>query len=193
LEAEILRDAVLRVSGTLNPAMFGPAFKPPIPPEAMLARNTKDPYPKDLVESWSTHRRSVYLFHKRVVQYPLLQAFDGPDAAVTCGRRSTTTVAPQALALLNDAFFRARATDFARRLIAEGGTKPEEWVDRSFRLVASRPPSDAERTACVEFLRRQMERRKDREPSEAPEVNRMGALTDFCQTLFSLNEFIYVD
>ncbi len=47
LEAEILRDAVLSVSGMLNPEPFGPAYKPPIPPEAMLARNTKDPYPKD--------------------------------------------------------------------------------------------------------------------------------------------------
>jgi hypothetical protein len=193
LEAEILRDAVLSVSGALNPAMFGPAFKPPIPPEAMLARNTKDPYPKDIVESWATHRRSVYLFHKRVVQHPLLQAFDGPDAAVTCGRRSTTTVAPQALALLNDTFFRARAADFARRLLAECGANLEDWVERGFRLVASRPPSDAERVACMEFIRRQMERRGKREPSHAPEAIRMGALTDFCQTLFSLNEFIYVD
>jgi mono/diheme cytochrome c family protein len=193
LEAEVLRDTVLDVSGALNPAMFGQAFKPPIPAEAMLARNTKDPYPKDIAESWATHRRSVYLFHKRVVQHPLLQAFDGPDAAVTCGRRSITTVAPQALALLNDTFFRARAGDFARRLLAEGRTKPEEWVDRSFRLVASRAPSDVERAACVEFIRRQMERRAAREPAQAPEANRLGALTDFCQTLFSLNEFLYVD
>ena len=95
--------------------------------------------------------------------------------------------------MLNDTFFRARAADFARRLLADGGTNPEEWVDRSFGLVASRLPSDAERTACVEFIRRQMESRGMREPSQAPEANRTGALTDFCQTLFSLNEFIYVD
>ena len=145
------------------------------------------------METRATHRRSVYLFHKRVVQHPLLQAFDSPDAAVTCGRRSTTTVAPQALALLNDAFFRARSADFARRLLAEGGTKPDGWVDCGFRLVASRPPNDGERAACVEFIRRQMERRGSREASQAPEAIRMHALTDFCQTLFSLNEFIYVD
>src|SRR5262245_29665515 len=47
LEAEILRDAILAVSGTLNPELFGPAFKPPIPAEAIVARNTKNPYPKD--------------------------------------------------------------------------------------------------------------------------------------------------
>jgi hypothetical protein len=193
LEAEILRDAVLAVSGTLNPEQFGSAFKPPIPPEAMLARNTKDPYPKNLVESRATHRRSVYLFHKRVVQYPLMQAFDGPDAAVTCSRRNTTTVAPQALALLNDRFFRDQAAEFARRLLAEGGTDPQAWVDRSFRLALSRRPSAHECTACVQFLERQVQNRKARDPSQPPDAIQLQALADFCQALFSLNEFIYVD
>jgi hypothetical protein len=193
LEAEVLRDAVLAVSGTLNPEPFGPAFKPPIPPEAMLARNTKDPYPKDAVDSLATRRRSVYLFHKRVVQHPLLQAFDGPDAAVSCGRRNTTTVAPQALALLNDTFFRERAADLGRRLLAERGSQAAGWIDRAFRLALSRPPDGAERAACVQFLERQVERRRAREPSAAPEAIRLGAVTDFCQTLFGLNEFIYVD
>ena len=78
LEAEILRDAVLSVSGTLNPKPFGPAFKPPIPPEAMLARNTKDPYPKDARDTDATRRRTVYMFHKRVVQHPLLAGVRWP-------------------------------------------------------------------------------------------------------------------
>src|SRR5262249_42424495 len=128
-----------------------------------------------------------------VVQYPLMQAFDGPDAAVTCGRRSITTVAPQALALLNDTFFRDRAADFARRLIAESGASPEDWVDRSFRLALSRPPSSAERAASVGFIERQVERRKVRDSSQGVEALRLQALTDYCQALFSLNEFIYVD
>src|SRR5262245_26881757 len=193
LEAEILRDTVLSVSGTLNPRQFGPAFKAPIPPEAMLARNTKDPYPKNLEDTWATHRRSVYMFHKRVVQHPLMQAFDGPDASVSCGRRNNTTVTPQALALLNDGFFRDRASDFARRLLAECAGKPEDWVDRAFRLMVARPPNDAERAAAVAFLSQQLERRGAREPSQATETIRLQALTDFCQALFSLNEFIYVD
>src|SRR5439155_5642113 len=99
IESEILRDAMLAVSDTLNPQMFGPAFKAPIAPEAIQARNMTDPYPKDLKDSPATHRRSIYMFHKRVVQHPLMQAFDGPDAQASCGRRVTTTVAPQSLAL----------------------------------------------------------------------------------------------
>jgi hypothetical protein len=193
LESEILRDTVHWVSGSLNPEPFGPAFKPPIPAEAIQARNTKDPYPKDIRESRATHRRSVYMFHKRVVQHPLMQAFDGPDAAVSCGRRASTTVAPQALALLNDRFFRDRAVDFSRRLLTESGTKPEDWVERGFRLVVSRPPSDAERTASLQFIERQIERRRARDSSRSPDEIRLHALADFCQALFSLNEFIYVD
>ena len=56
------------------------------------------------------------MFHKRVVQHPLMQAFDGPDAQASCGRRENTTVAPQALALLNDQFIRSRPMDLATRL-----------------------------------------------------------------------------
>ena len=109
LEAETLRDSMLAVAGSLNPLMFGPAFKPPIPDEAMQARNVKDPYPRDVQDAPENRRRTIYSFHKRVVQYPLSQAFDAPDAQVSCGRRVNTTVAPQALALLNDPFVRLRA------------------------------------------------------------------------------------
>jgi hypothetical protein len=193
IEAEILRDAVLAVSGTLNGRPFGPAFKPFIPSEAMLARNTKDPYPKDARDTDASRRRTVYMFHKRVVQYPLMQAFDGPEAAVSCGRRGITTVAPQALALLNDTFLRDRSADLARRLVVESDGTPERVVDRGFLLAISRPPSDAERRASVEFIETQFNRRAAREPSSAPNKVRLLALTDFAQVLFGLNEFIYVD
>jgi hypothetical protein len=193
LEAEVLRDAILSVSGTLNLQPFGPAFKPPIPPEAMQARNAKDPYPPDARDTPETRRRSVYMFHKRVVQHPFMQAFDAPDSAVTCGRRDATTVAPQALALMNDDFVRDRAADFARRLIAERGTEPEAWVARAFSLALSRLPSGTENAASLEFINRQTERRAARDNSAAPAEVRVQALADFCQTLFGLNEFTYVD
>jgi cytochrome c553 len=193
LEAEILRDAIMAVSGALDCRQFGPAFKPHIPAEAILARNTKDPYPKDARDAPETFRRSVYLFHKRVVQYPLMQAFDGPDAAVSCSRRNTTTVAPQALALLNDAFVRDRAVDFARRLLAEVGPNAAGWADRGFWLVLSRPPADDERAGAAHFVERQIERRAARDTTASADEIRLHALADFCQSLFSLNEFIYVD
>jgi hypothetical protein len=193
LEAEILRDAVLSVSGALNPEPFGPAYKPPIPTEAMQARNTKDPYPKDARDTGSTRRRTVYMFHKRVVQHPLMQAFDGPEAAVSCGRRNITTVAPQALALLNDTFLRDRAADLARRVVAESDATLEGPVTRGFELALARPPGGVELTASVRFLETQLRHRSARDRSLAPADLRVRALTDFAQVLFSLNEFIYVD
>jgi hypothetical protein len=193
VESEILRDTILAVSGTLNPQQFGPAFKPPIAPEAMQPRNTKDPYPRDAKDSPATRRRTVYMFHKRVVQHPFMQAFDGPDAAVTCGRRATTTVAPQALELLNDGFVRDRAGDFARRLLSESGNSIEKSVDSAFRLALSRAPSDAEVKSSVAFVERQVQRRWERDKSVSGEENRLRAMSDFCQAIFGLNEFIYVD
>ena len=193
LEAEIIRDAILAVSATLNPESFGPAFKPPIAAEAIVARNTKSPYPKDARDTPATRRRSVYMFHKRVTQHPFLQAFDEPDATVSCARRNTTTVAPQALALLNDTFVRDRAADFARQLLAETGTSEANWVDLAFWRCLSRAASDLERQSALEFLQSQMKRRAAREQGIAAGALRQLSLTDLCQALFSLNEFIYVD
>ena len=133
------------------------------------------------------------MFHKRVVQHPLMQAFDGPDAAVSCGRRNITTVAPQALALLNDTFLRDRAADFARRLLAEGDATPE----RLGRLAASSWPSRGLRATPNARRRCSSSRRSSsaaqHETSAPPDEHRLRALTDFSQALFSLNEFIYVD
>src|SRR5213078_2300328 len=141
IESEILRDSMLAVSGMLNPQMFGAAVKSPIAPEAIQARNMTDPYPKDLKDAPATRRRSVYMFHKRVVQHPLMQAFDGPDAQASCGRRENTTVAPQALALLNDRFVRARSMDFAERVGQEAGAKSDAQVRLAWRLALGREPS----------------------------------------------------
>jgi len=192
LEAEVLRDSILAVSGSLSPEMYGPAFKPPIPADAMVARNLQSKYPTDVADGPAVRRRSVYLFHKRVIPYPLFQAFDAPDAQQCTGRRSVTTVAPQALALLNDPFVRARAGDFADRLRREVGDDPPRVMDRAYRLALGRPPTDVERDAGVEFFGRQCRERSDRDPKAEGDVRRL-ALTDYCQVLFGLNEFVYVD
>jgi hypothetical protein len=193
IESEILRDSILAVSGTLNLEMFGPAVKGPIASEAIQARNMKDPYPQDVKDTPATRRRSIYMFHKRVVQSPLMQAFDGPDAQASCGRRVTTTVAPQALALLNDRFIRARAEDLARRLTREAGDEAAAQVRLAWRLALAREPTGDELKSATEFIQAQFSKRSTRNASKSDSDARQLALTDFCQTLFALNEFIYVD
>jgi hypothetical protein len=173
--------------------MFGPAVKAPIVPEAIQARNMKDPYPKDLKDTAATRRRSVYMFHKRVVQHPLMQAFDGPDAQASCGRRENTTVAPQALALLNDKFVRARSTEFSQRVEKKAGAEPEAQVRLAWRLALGREPSANELESGTAFINAQIRQRSKREPGKPNSDAQNLALADFCQAIFALNEFIYVD
>ena len=193
IEAEILRDSMLAISGSLNLQPYGPGFKPPIASEAMTGRNVKDPYPTNFAETAAVRRRSVYMFHKRLTPIPLLQAFDKPDAQQGCGRRDNTTVAPQALALLNDQFVRDRAFEFADRLLAVSSDDAGRWIDTGYQLALGRPPRDSERKAAVAFLEAQSQRRGQRDAKAASAQVRRDALADLCQTLFSLNEFIYVD
>lgn len=193
IEAEILRDALLEVSGRLSRQTLGPPFKPPIAAEAQVARNLKSPYPADVQDGPENHRRSVYMFHKRVIPYPLLAAFDRPDSLQSCGRRDATTVPPQALALLNDPFVRSRALDFADRLLDECKADNNAAVRRAFALALGRAPSETEQATSLEFLATQADRRRQREPQAAAADIRRLSLADFCQAVFGLNEFLYVD
>ena len=115
-----------------------------------VARNLKIAVSATMsTDSADVRRRSVYMFHKRVVPYPLLQAFDRPDALQSCGRREHTTVAPQALALLNDASCATRRSEFADRLLREaGGRSAAVRSTRAFLLGFGPPPSETERAAC---------------------------------------------
>ncbi|MEW4528082.1 PSD1 and planctomycete cytochrome C domain-containing protein [Maioricimonas sp. JC845] len=197
LEAEILRDAMLVVSETLNLESGGPGFKPYIAPEANLARNIKgEGYPKDAKDDASTRRRSVYMFHKRLIPYPMFQAFDRPDLMTSCARRQNTTVAPQAMVILNDRFVRTVARDFATLLVQRrnGNLDSEDInlaaiVEDAFETSFARLPTDVETETSVRFIEAQTEVRTARGEQD-PQIE---ALTDYCQSLFGLNEFIYVD
>jgi hypothetical protein len=134
LEAEVLRDAILALSGRLNPRMYGPSVKVRIPGEAIVTRS-KDDYPKNIQEGPETWRRSVYVFIKRSVMVPFFEVNDAPGASASCGRRARTTVAPQALTLLNDPFVRGSAKDFAARAGSH---------ERAFVLALGRTPRAAE-------------------------------------------------
>lgn len=188
LEAEALRDAMLAASGTLNLKAGGPGFKPHIQPEANLARNIQgEVYPKDAKDDASTRRRSVYMFHKRLIPYPLFQAFDRPDLMNSCSKRQNTTVAPQAMAILNDTFVRAVSRDFATRLSKSDNI--HTVVQQAFALAFAREPTETELATSLSFIESQTNARTTRNE----EGTRHEAVADFCQSLFGLNEFIYVD
>ena len=166
LEAEVIRDALLAVSGTLDPVMFGPG--------------TLDDASK---------RRSVYFTIKRSHIIPMLQVFDAPDALQGIGERPTTTIAPQALLLMNNASVRQCASHFARRIARAENDSLEAEIKLGYLIAMSREPSAAELADSVTFVNQQMQSYRHSGKTNASEL----ALTDFCQTLMCLNEFVYVN
>jgi cyclophilin family peptidyl-prolyl cis-trans isomerase/mono/diheme cytochrome c family protein len=184
LTSDALRDAILEVSGNLNEQMYGPSIKPPIPKDAILPTDKKHGivWPADAVDGPVNWRRSLYIAWQRSNPMPFLQTFDSPDTSLGCAVRSRTTVPTQALLLMNDPIIRAQAQRFADRLTAIAGKDIREQVRQAFLVALARPPSQAEADKVVRFL----EGGKD-------EAKARQALQDFCQVLFQMNEFMYVD
>ena len=180
LEGEVIRDIILGASGNLNLEAGGPGFFPPIPEEV------RESFPKGKwemsepgPENW---RRSVYAYAKRGLRYPLFEVFDQPNMNVTCERRTTTTVPTQALTLLNNEFALQQAESFATR-VARLATGDTERVREAYRIALSRAPTESELQANLDFLRQQREYHKG---------DSLKALTDLCDVILNLNEFLYV-
>jgi hypothetical protein len=175
LEGETIRDAMLQVAGRLNRSAGGPGVRPPLPAEVVTTLR-KDQWP--VTSPASDHdRRSIYLFVRRNLRYPLFEVFDRPDMNLSCARRSQTTTAPQALHVLNSEFSQRCAEDLAGRL-RRTSEDPGSWIEQGFQLVLGRPPDPAEAASAAVFLQN----------GEPPVV-----LVDFCLALLNTNEFVYID
>lgn len=177
LEGEALRDAMLAVSGRLSVMSGGPSVFPELPDELKPGAQWKTS-----ANASDRNRRSVYIALRRNLRYPLLAAFDAPDASETCGRRFVTTTAPQALMLLNDRLIQSIATSFGNRVINEAGDDPNAIVTHAFRLALAREPDAEERASMKRFLTR-----------EEMSGDRRQATADLCHVLLNLNEFLFVD
>ncbi len=166
LEAEIVRDNMLSVSGTLDETMFGPGT---------------------LDESHT--RRSIYFTIKRSKLVPMMQLFDQPEPLVSVGDRPSTTIAPQALMFMNNAQVRVYAHNFARKLLPIYEKSPEDAAKGGYLTTIGRAPDEAELADAVAFLKMQQESYSVGKSGDSREL----ALADFCQVLFGLNEFVYVE
>jgi hypothetical protein len=131
-------------------------------------------------------RRSLYFFIKRSQLPPMMTLFDAPDGTVGIESRPNTTIAPQALLLMNSPVVRSASRAFAERLAA---AKDEDAVRRGYALAVGREPTKDELTVSAAFLRDQ---RASYEEEKNPDAKAL-ALVDFCQVLLGLNEFVYVD
>jgi hypothetical protein len=158
LEAEPIRDAMLAISGRLDRRMFGPGA---------------------LDEGMT--RRSIYFTVKRSALIPSMAQLDWPEALQGIAQRVTTTVAPQALLMLNSPQVRANAAAFAAMLGPLAYRSPADAVAAAYERAIGRPPTADERAAAVAFLIK----------GQAT-AGLDAALTDFCQAVFAMNEFLYV-
>lgn len=159
LEAEAIRDSMLSVSGMLDEKLYGPGTLD----EAMP-------------------RRSVYFFVKRSHIISSMLLFDAPNALTSMGTRATTTVAPQALAMMNDPAVRTWSANLAKRVAGE-----KEPIRRAFNLALCREPSGEEAGELTAFLNEQTRAYGGAKDAKGK------ALEDVCQAILSLNEFLYVE
>ena len=173
LTAEEVRDSMLAIAGKLNLKRGGPSIFVPVDND--LVNLLYAPSQWALTSDPKEHdRRSVYLVAKRNLRLPFMEAFDQPDAALSCSRRESSTHALQALELLNGSLANRLADAFADRIRREAGTDAEAQVELAYRLAAGRPPTARERKLAVEFLKTQ-------------------PLREFALAMFNLNAFLYVN
>lgn len=174
LDAESIRDTVLLLSGRLNPTRGGPPALLDVPADVAQGFEFFKWFASPPADQ---RKRTVYTFQRRSVVQPFMETFDVANMSASCSRRNTTTVAPQALTLLNGELVNGEAPHFARRVIGEAGGDRPAQVDRAFWVALGRMPSPHERDQALRAFAGV--------PSEEA-VARLGVV------LFNLNEFLYL-
>jgi hypothetical protein len=171
MDAEVIRDQALAVSGLLNPEVGGPSVYPK--QVANLWKEFGFLRPEIGMDEWPTsdgpelYRRGLYTFWRRVCTYPGFATFDAPSREVCTSRRPRTDTPLQALAALNDPTLLEAARVLGQRIMLEGGPNPEAQVDYAFRLCLVRSPTVAERRRLVALYEQQLKSfEHDREAAE---------------------------
>jgi hypothetical protein len=200
---------MLQVSGLLNTKMGGPGVFPPVPPGTVSALSATA-----AAGGWSTekdpsqnNRRSVYIFVRRNLRYPMLQEFDTPNTFEVWHSRKNTVTPSQSLDILNNDLILQWAQAFAGRVMSDVRQSTESWelVDRAFKLSYGRAASAEEVKTATAFLDQQTSVIAKRLASggtkppmpakilEGMDPARAAAFVDLCQMLFASNEFLYIN
>ncbi|MFO0850159.1 MAG: PSD1 and planctomycete cytochrome C domain-containing protein [Gemmataceae bacterium] len=185
LTAEEVRDSILAATGTLDRTPFGPSVYPKLPKAVLDGISFTDKH-----THWPTspadkqNRRSVYVFVKRSIQVPILNAHDQADTDSTCPVRYTTTVPTQALGMLNGEFLQEQAAALAARLERDRPGDVAAQVAHAIRLTTGRTPTADEVAKDVAFIAAM---RKEHE------LDAKTALTRYALLALNANEFVYLD
>ena len=171
LEAEALRDAIMTVSGAIDLTVGGQPVFPHVPQELLLAaRNGYWDNQEDGPDVW---RRSVYVFRRRSLSFPFFETFDLPDQNQTAAARNVSTVATQALTLMNNEFVLNQARLFAERLERAAPGDVDRQIDLAYRIALTRPPAAEEARIARDLVSSQ-------------------SLVDLTHVMLNLNEFLYL-
>ena len=191
LEAEAIRDAMLFVTGSLNLQVGGRAIYPQLSAE-VLSTQSRPGNGWGKSSAADRARRSIYIYVKRTLTVPLMDSFDQPNPDKPDPGRATTTIAPQALILLNSRFTDIQSTRMAERLGRDAGADRRQQIEHAYRLTLGRNPTAAEQEISQAFLDRQREG-FHRSSGESELTAGKVALARFCRLLMNLNEFVYID
>jgi hypothetical protein len=170
LDAECIQDTILSVSGALDPQMKGSSFRADLAADYGFTHEEK--------------RRSVYSPVFRNALPELFEVFDFADPSMVVGRRNVSTVAPQALFLLNHPFVLEQSKQAARRLLARPGLDDGGRIDRIYRLALGRKPTESERRIGLSFI---AQNAKAGEPADE------GSWALLFQAVFASVDFRYVN
>jgi hypothetical protein len=185
LECEPLRDAILAVSGELDPEMFGP----PVPiylTEFMEGRGR----PTHSGPIDGARRRSIYGEVRRNFPPPMMRAFDFPVPFTTVGKRTVSNVPAQSLILMNDPFVIGQAQAWAKCLLAQHDQSPEQRITAMYETIFSRPPAANELAQAMAFVNRQAEAYG---LGLSQRCSDQALWADLCQVLMNVKEFIFVN
>ena len=185
LDAEAIYDSLLLISGRLNETRFGPA-------DAIESRVDGLVTPVGTAQGW---RRLIYVQQMRKAVVTHRDSFDFPQMNPNCLERRNSTVAPQALHLMNNRMVYELAEHFAGRVEREAGADPARQIDQAYRLALARPPSDEERAislAALQTLTAEWQEHPLPE-GEGTRTASQQALATFCHMLINSAAFLYVD
>ncbi|MCA9129853.1 MAG: PSD1 domain-containing protein [Planctomycetales bacterium] len=179
LEAEEIRDSILAVAGRLDRKLGGKTI--PLRNRQFVFNHTSVDHTR-----YESTRRAVYLPIVRNNLYPLFEQFNYPDPTMPTGNRSATTVAPQALLLMNDELVLDSAAAFADRVQREY-SQQDQRLDFAYQLALGRLPSSRERADAMVFLGTSGNKSKQSRSDQ-----HTSTWTLLCQNLLMCNEFMYV-
>ena len=194
MEAEMVRDAVLTVSGLLSRKIGGPSVFPPMPADiAALTYATSFKWKNS--EGQDRYRRGLYTSFKRTSPYPALTTFDCPDSNTTCVQRRASNTPLQALTALNTEVFTEAARYFARWLLDQQGAGDRELLTLGFRKTVARAPTAEELLRLTQLLNRSLDWYRNN-PAEAKRLGgktgtpEEAAWTAVARVLLNLDEFL---